>query len=352
MNKNISMRKEIFIIAFSISVLIGCTSDQENPVNSHFKDNRVSFEINFTNYSDNNYFIDEIYADTSSELNLFNKYYGNTVPIVEPKYYVKYIEVYISTNTQFNPETDIRGDAYLHLPPRNSSQLYPDSLRNNNNIYVGSEESAYFKKLNEGTDYLIHKETGYITFLFTPKDQDAIAVSYKIENDSPSDNDDIIYGEFISELVNNTKKSIVLKLIKPRNLMPAYTDAWKLKLKNIYQIEPIVGTIKSLDIDIFLATQGGKEVDKVNNISLLKLFGFDRLDKYGNGGTDGKFDDLPGINYDRISSEIIFPALQPFGKNMPSGLSDSLKYQAIYDSLKSSLNPNDSFIIKGSYQPK
>ena len=345
------MKYLLIICGLLTFLFVGCNENCDtitSPV-----DDRIVFETNFLQYSDNNYFIDQIYTDTSSGFNIYNLYYGSQTPTISKKYYVKNIEVYISINQISQTYTSIIAHAYLNLPPRSPSVMYPDSLRNNNNvIIIGQEELGRFRLLNEGRDYLFHPETGYITFLFPILSQDRIAVAYRIENEGLTDSDDLIYGEFISELVNNSKAKAVLKLVKPANLFPAMKDAWNLKMKNIYQINPDIEQIKDLDLDIFLKRSDGSETDKINNIGLLELFGFDRVNKEGIPGSDGKFDDIPGINYDPRTGQIIFPVIQPFGNNIPALLRD-YKYQAIYDTLKSYLTmPGNSFIIRGEYKPE
>ena len=65
---------------------------------------------------------------------------------------------------------------------------------------------------------------------------DILAVAYRIEGESRDRSDDIIYGEFMAELVKNSKTEAVLKLVKPSNNQPLFEDAWELKMKNIYKI--------------------------------------------------------------------------------------------------------------------
>jgi hypothetical protein len=334
----------LFIILF-----IGCNEEDCDTITPP-ADDRVSFEINFLQYSDNNYFIDEIYTDTSAEFNMFNLYYGSLISTILPKYFVKDIEVYISVN-QIS-QSSIFANAYIDLPSRSSSEIYSDSLRWLLAYpIVGQEEVGRFRLLNEGGDYLFHHETGYITFLFPLQDQDVIAIAYRIENDNPSNSDDLFYGEFFTDLINNSDSIAVLKLVKPRNLQSQFESAWKLKMKNIYQITPYAGQITNIDLDIYLKKSDGSESNKINNVGLLELFGFDKLTENRSPGSDGKFDNRVGINYEPRTSEIIFPVIQPFGNNIPSML-DEYKYQAIYDTLKAFLSlPDNSFIIKGRYKP-
>jgi hypothetical protein len=350
-NKKGRYAMKYLLISFVLFTLlfISCNKENCDPITPPI-DDRVSFEINFLQYSDNNYFIDQIYTDTSSALNLYNLYYGNVNPIVNPKYFIKYIEVYKSVNSILDPIQSIIANAYINLPTRPSDSMYNDSYRNNNLQNSGEVQLSRFVLLNEGRDYIFHPSTGFIT-LINPINDDIIAVAYVIDNDSPSESDDLYYGEFISELVNNSKTRGVLKLVRPTNLNPHYQNAWQLKMKNIYQITPYIGQITNLDMDIYLKKSDGSESNTINGVRLLELFGFDRLSENGMPVPDGKYDFFPGINFEPRTSEIIFPVIQPFGNNIPFILND-YKYQAIYDTLKTYLSlPGNSFIIKGKYKP-
>jgi len=331
-----------------VSLFTGCNKEERDPITPPV-DDRESFEINFLQYSDNNYFINEVYADTSSDFNFYNLYYGNVPPMVSTEYIVKEYEIYKSVNVI--SQTGIFAHAYIDLPPRSSSDIYSDSLRFNNNPIVGQEEFGLFTLLNEGGDYLFHPETGYITFLFPLHDMDVIAMAYSLENHSPSATGDIIYGEFFADLIHNSDSIGVLKLVKPRNLKSQMESAWKLKMKNIYQISSLITQMTDLDLDIYLKKSDGSESNTINNVGLLELFGFDKFTQNGNVGADGKFDNRIGYNFEPRNSEIIFPFIQPFGNNIPSMLNE-YKYQAIYDTIKVFLSlPGNSFTIKGKYKP-
>lgn len=343
-----TFNKGFILLLILLTLLVGC-SDDDCPPCSTPTDDRFNFEMNFLECSDNNYFIDEVYADTSSELNMFNLYYGNIPAIVLPKYYVKEIEVYKSINVI--GQNAIFGSAHIDLPSRSASSKYSDSLRYISTIIPGQQEAGRFRLLNEGSDYLFHPETGFITFLSALNQQEIIALAYKIENDNFSSSDDLIYGEFFADLITNSDTIAVLKLIKPRNLIPPMETAWKLKMKNIYQISPYLGQATNLDLDIYLKKADGSETNSINNIRLLGLFGFDKIKEDGSSGADGKFDNRIGYNYEPRTSEIIFPVIEPFGNNIPTLLNE-YKYDSIYDTVKSYLTlPENYFIIKGKYKP-
>jgi cell surface protein SprA len=330
-------------------LFIGCNSEECDPITPP-ADDRFPFEINFLQYSDNNYFIDQVYADTSAEFNLYNQFYGNIISVILPKYFVKEIEVYKSVNSIADVDLSIIANSYINLPSRSSDSMYNDSYRNNTTQIPGEVELNRFVLLSEGVDYVFNPYTGSLNLLNEVSDNEVIAVAYVIENDSNAESDDLYYGGFISELVNNSKTRGVLKLVKPHNLQPFYEDAWNLKMKNIYQIYSQFGQISNLDLDIYLKKSDGTESNTINNIRLLELFGLDRLSENGTAVPDGKYDYYPGMNFEPRTSEIIFPVIQPFGNNIPFVL-DEYKYQAIYDTMKTFLSmPGNSFIIRGKYK--
>ncbi|NCQ17020.1 MAG: hypothetical protein COW85_08435 [Ignavibacteria bacterium CG22_combo_CG10-13_8_21_14_all_37_15] len=344
------MKYLLLVFSLFALMIIGCNKKESNPVNTTV-DDRVSFEINYLQYDDNNYFIDEDYADTSQEFNMFNLYYGSSIPIINPKYFVKNIEVYISVNQISQAYISIPAIAYMNLSSRSGSSMYSDSIRNYNLMMPGEVAIGRFRVLSEGVDYYFNKYTGTLTFLFPINDNDIIAAAYVVDDGSFSNDDDLHYGEFITELVNNSKTKGVLKLIKPQNLIPQYADAWKLKMKNIYQIPSFFGRVSDLDLDIFLKKPDGSETNIFHNLLLLIEFGFDKESEEGRPLPDGIFDRKAGITFNPETGEIIFPLLEPFGHNIPSELID-FKYQAIYDTLKTQLSlPGNSFVIRGKYKP-
>ncbi len=338
------MKSAVFSLLLVIPFFLGCKEDVCDPCSTP-TDTRMTFEMNFLEYSDNNYFIDDVYTDTSSELDIFNQYYGNIPPIVNIEYYVSKIEVYKSINRI--GQSSIYGSAYIDLPPRSAASKYPDSLRINYDPIGVEEEMGRFELLSEGRDYLFHRETGHITFLSSLQDQDVIAVAYKTEG--PQNN--LYYGEFFTDLIHNQDSIAVLKLVKPRNLNPLFSKAWKLKMRNLYGLIPDLGEASDIDLDIYLKKADGTETNSVNGKKLLELFGFDKLHENGASGPDGKFDNRINLTYDRYTSEIIFPVIQPFGANIPPELTD-FKYDLIYDTSKTFLTlPANYFVIKGKYRP-
>jgi len=296
-------------------------------------------------YSTNHYFVDTVYADTSEQLNIFNKWYGNPTPIPVDYYRIKDIEVWKSITGLPNPK-ERRANAYIYLPPRQRNQSYPDNLRGNIDAVPGQIEVGRFIKLDP-SEYIVHYETGYITFKTQINETDILAVSYRMEGDPGNDND-IFYGEFIADVPDTV--TLILKLIKPANLQPQFTTAWKLQLRNIYPLG--VRNIKKegFKLDIQYEVPGQEPRNDWNGIKFLNAFGLDKVDAADNPRPDNEFDFRPGITINTETGEIIFPILQPFGRNLPAGLPDSLRYVDVYDTLASIARLNsarDKWVIVG-----
>jgi cell surface protein SprA len=129
---------------------------------------------------------------------------------------------------------------------------------------------------------------------------------------------------------------IVLKLLKPANLIPSFEEAWKLQLRNIYYIGGRDVREDGFEMDINYRIEGQEPRNDYEGFNLLRLFGLDKFNASKAPQPDGAFDFLVNRTIIPGTGEIIFPVLQPFGKNMPQVLQDAgLQFQQIYDTLKS-----------------
>ncbi len=312
------------------------------------------FTIHAYDYSTNHYFVDKVYADPN--LNLFGDYYGNANPIVHREYRIKKLEVWKTTNGKLDLGTQRRGNAFIDLEPRQNvngaPQLYPDSKRKITGTTPVPGRSIIgdrFVPLVEGVDYDYNPYVGFISFRSQINDEDAIAVAYQVEG---VNGDNKYYGEFIGEGSNDTSAVIVLKLIKPKKLQPGgdFAEAWSLQLKNIYPIGGRDVKKEGFKLDINFAIPGKEPVNNFDGENLLEKFGLDKTDESGNGGPDGAFDWDVNRTIIPKTGEIIFPTLQPFGRDFP--FDKKLAYQSIYDKALTFArqdNAQDKFVIVGEY---
>ena len=308
-----------------------------------------TYEIHAWDYSQNHFFLDTVYASTSSDLNIFNKYYGNSVPIQMPEYFVRDIEVWKSITGLKDPN-ERSGNAFIDLPPRISDETYTAQKDPALQSIPGEQVIGFRFVKMDPSEYTVHKETGFISFNTQLQSDEAIAVAYRRKG---SGADDIYYGEFTSDLVNDTTSTMVLKLIKPPNLQPKFTKAWKLQLKNIYFVGGRELKQDGFTFDIEYLVDGKEPRNDYNGIKLLHAFGLDNGDEGKTTTTpDGLFDFTEGITIMTYTGEIIFPVLQPFGKDFPTALPDTLAYQAVYDTTVTFAKQDrtkDKFLMVGEY---
>ena len=296
------------------------------------------YSIRAYNYSDNHYFLDVIYADTSAQYNFFENYYNNITPLVNETYQVADIQVWKSTNQIIADQSKIRNaNCYINLPTLESlGGSYPEILSDPDSFITisGQQETGRFLLLTQDTDYDIHPFTGFITMKTAVNDQDIIAVAFK----QGTTGNTITYGQFLNT-VNQEDSVIVLKLVKPKNLQPQYTEAWSLKLKNIYPTGARNIKKEGFEFKIKYEVVGQDPTDELQtangNIWLLQALGLDKVNEASQPIPDNKFDYIRGITIIEETGEIIFPVLQPFGRNMIPALKDDGKtYQPIYDTTK------------------
>ncbi|NUN09623.1 MAG: cell surface protein SprA [Ignavibacteriaceae bacterium] len=306
-------------------------------------------------YSTNHFFLDSVYADTSADLNIFNKYYGSATPITIQKYYVKDIEVWKSINQTLNNPNERLVNAYITLPPIARNQTYPDNLRSDGIEEVqGRIAKGRFLRLTKDKDYILNPYTGVLTFKTNILETDIIAVSYTIDNDLPGFEDDQFFGEFLNPSDTSTTKRLILKLVKPKNLQPSDRTAWRLMLKNIYSIGGRDIKKEGFQFDLKYEVEGQEPQSVVGTTRLLSAFGFDEVDVNGSPPGDGIFDYTAGRNIIPETGEIIFPVLEPFGRNIPQSIpnADSLRYLDVYDTSTVGAKNNrikDKFILSGTY---
>lgn len=309
-----------------------------------------TYEIRPYKYSRNHYFLDAIYADTTEGLNIFNKYYGNPTPIDVQQYFVRDIEVWKSINQTLKSSNERNAVAYLNLPQVQVGQRYNDSLRTNAQEVEGEIAVGRFILLTKDVDYILNDYTGFITFKSSLQESDVIAVAYRFGRTGNEN----VYGEFMALTQQDTAKRIVLKLVKPKNLLPQYKKAWSLMLKNIYPSGGRNINREGFEFDIKYEVDGQEAQNVIGETRLLNAFGLDKLDQSGSTQPDGLFDYKPGVTVYPETGEIIFPYLQPFGLNMPKSIPDYVdkRFMEVYDTTLSGAQNNkvkDKFIMYGKY---
>jgi cell surface protein SprA len=308
-----------------------------------------TFDLRAYQYSTSHYFLDTLYRRT------FSPYYDNFVPVVDPSLQVVDIEVWVTRLGLEDPdERDVA--AFIDLPPRPAGG-YSAERRNVQETIPGQIEVGRFVKLKRD-QYILHPQTGYITLATNVQNEQAIAVAYRAEN-GPGSTDDIFYGEF-TNVARDTSQRLVLKLVKPRNLIPQFKTAWSMLLKNIYSVGGRDLKKESFTLNLYYLPPGREPQDNILQVNLLQLLRLDKTDESGTGPPDTKFDFTPGLTVDATRGEIIFPSLEPFREGIIRGFrdhgisvpADSFVYAEVYDTTVTGArnnNAKDRFVLRGKF---
>jgi len=228
-------------------------------------------------------------------MNLFNRFFGKIVAEQNPiiMYHI------LRYGNQFRLQLENRAkernaNCYMDLPQLHSATDRYDTLLRQPllNPQGGISETGRFLLLTEGVDYVIHRETGFISFMTQVNDNDIIAVAYRRNTDP---NNSVFYGELLNPQLSDSS-TLVLKLVKPQYLKPDYKEAWQLQLKNIY---PVGGrNIKTEGFDFQIKRQSSGQPDATDNngVRFLTAFGLDLYDASGTNPTpDNIFDWRPNL---------------------------------------------------------
>lgn len=193
------------------------------------------------------------------------------------------------------------------------------------------------RKLEQGRDYQMHPQLGYISLNQRLSNDEVLAVAYQYTYNGE------VYqvGEFANGGLDATTVSgvntqapiienntLVLKLLKS-NITNVSDPIWDLMMKNIYSTGAYQLSDEDFKLNILYSestprnyitpvdnSPGAGWPEGLEDQILLNVFNLDRLNVYNDiqPGGDGFFDFVPGITVDTQSGRIIFTKVEPFGK--------------------------------------
>jgi len=175
-------------------------------------------------------------------------------------------------------------------------------------------------------------------------------------------------GEFSQDLppdsASATQKILFLKLLKATSQRPSL-PIWNLMMKNVYAIGYGMLTPVDFKLDVLFQEPGlgwKRYVpfgDKNLGSPIISLINLDRLNNQLDPQPDGMFDYVEGFTVYSQYSRVMFPVLEPFGRDLANSIytnpsQPSIKdtlYYVLYDSIKAVAQqfPNlNRFVLKGS----
>ena len=372
-----------------ITTILANQKSQRQSVNLAGGTAAQTFEIKADEYQENMHFLLGQFFE-----NTYNKSMQNAPAITTPVQILK-LQVWITNRNGVNIETrDVVGLAdlgeinpfsaiptpltTLPIPTNGSNDLLnrikalPD-FRNPSAIYgklkdniglspVQDFEKTFARKLDFSA-YTFNRQLGTISLNSPLQPDEVMGVAYQY-----SYNGKIFQvGEFSEDVppdtTTATQKVLFLKLLKATS-QRVNLPIWKLMMKNVYSVGYGSLTRDDFKLDVLYEQPGlgAKRYvpfgDKNQGAPIISLINLDRLNSQNDPQPDGVFDYIDSFTVNSQNSRIIFPVLEPFGKDLapqiystiPAAVKDTLFY-ALYDSIKAVAQqyPNQNrFLLKGS----
>ena len=346
------------------------------------------FEIQADEYEANkHFFLSHYFRDT------YNRSLQN-LPIVNSGINITRIEVWVTNKRgNFDNSRDVvafhdLGENYQNMHakqafmvngvghPRNDiNSLYTDmkttyvGIRNiadvnavlsqisNFNGGVDYEKIENARKLN-ASEFTVNNQLGYISVNTSLNADEILAVAYEYTLGGRT----YQVGEFSTDGIT-APDALILKLLKGTNLSPRL-PTWNLMMKNIYTIGAFQIDRKEFNLNILYQNDlTGTAVNYLPdgnsaNIPLLSVLNLDNLNSNLDPGADGVFDFIEGVTINSGNGRIIFPVLEPFGRDLARKIGDpdlieQYVYQELYDSTLTKARQvaeKNKFRLSGTYQ--
>lgn len=258
--------------------------------------------------------------------------------------------------------TNSEYQSIISNPNSRNSALVTSMLQNMGLSPVQDFEKTFARKL-DSSQYFFNAKAGFLSLSQPLQPDEVLAVAFQYSYNGR------IYqvGEFSQDVPPDSTSAnqnvLYLKLLKATSQRPNL-PIWQLMMKNVYSVG--FGTLDPSGFQLNVLYQqpglGAKRYLPFGDLNLgtplLTLVNLDRLNNQNDPQPDGVFDFVPGYTVIPQYSRIIFPVLQPFGRDLApkvfsdtSIAKDSLFYP-LYDSIKVIAQqqfPNlDRFVLQGS----
>jgi cell surface protein SprA len=212
------------------------------------------------------------------------------------------------------------------------------------------------------SEYSFNPQLGYLSLNTTLNPDDILAVSYRYTYNGK------VYqvGEFAEDLppaADSSSKILFMKLLKGKASTPSL-PIWDLMMKNVYALGGLGVSREDFRLNVLYQNPGGGEIRYLpegpsKGVPLLTLLNLDRLNFQNDPQPDGIFDFVEGITINTQQGKIIFPVLEPFGKDLQYAFGGNVQYerkylyQILYDSTKTiarQFQQNNRYVVRGSYK--
>ena len=230
-----------------------------------------------------------------------------------------------------------------------TSQLMSMGLRP-----VQDFEKTFARKLSP-SDFYYNPQVGFISLNQPLQPDEVLGVAYQYSYNGR------IYqvGEFSQDVPpdttttkSGTQKVLFLKLLKATS-QRTNLPLWELMMKNVYALKTKDGSyLSSVQPDNFQLNVSYEEPSlglkrflpegTRPGVPLITILNLDRLNKRNDPSPDGVFDYLEGFTIISQQARVIFPLLEPFGRDLdslafdgaPQNIKEKYVYYPLYDTIK------------------
>ena len=231
-------------------------------------------------------------------------------------------------------------------------------------------EKTFARKLNP-TDYYYNPQVGFLSLSQPLQPDEVLGVAFQYSYNGK------VYqvGEFAQDVPpdttatqGGTQKVLFLKLLKATS-QRTNLPLWDLMMKNVYSLQTkdgsYISTIQPGDFKLNVLYEEPSKGQKrflpegpKAGVPLINLLNLDRLNARNDPLPDGVFDYLEGFTVISSQARIIFPVLEPFGRDLDSAafpgsqpnLEEKYIYYPLYDTIKEiarTFANLDRYIISG-----
>ncbi len=227
-------------------------------------------------------------------------------------------------------------------------------------LFVGGRD---FEKLENArklssSEFTVNEQLGYISLSQALNTDEVLAVAFNFTANGKT----YQVGEFSNDGID-APQTLIVKLLKGTNLSPSL-PTWDLMMKNVYKLDAFQLTSDEFILNIMYHNDStGTYINylpesRIEGHILLEVMNLDKLNKQKDPYKDGVFDYVEGITARSRSAHIIFPVVEPFGRNLADsirdpGFIDKYVFQSLYDSTKTIAGQDaehNKYLITGSFK--
>ncbi|MDR1876062.1 MAG: cell surface protein SprA, partial [Flavobacteriaceae bacterium] len=244
----------------------------------------------------------------------------------------------------------------------NGVSLPTTSAPGPNEDYVSGENFVVHKRVKKLTEseYSYNTQLGYISLNQKLNNDQLLAVALQYTD---SRNPGKIYK--VGEFSNEVSGVLIVKLLKPNQVVSTASPMWKLMMKNIYSMEGTQITSEDFMLNVMYQDASQGKINylpdpNVQDRPLIQLLNWDRLnqnnDASASGKGDGIFDFVNGTTIDAQKGKLIFTKTEPFGKFLSDqSVNSKYVFDNLYTNLKNSVAVTSDplanrYVIEGRFK--